>query len=165
MADLREEEAFHCPGWNSPGIGIEIVQGRTHAEMYSEQLAVVVTLVDFLTRTFGVQRQLPGVYQGRPFSRLTGAQGGQPKFVGVIGHRDASANRGAGDPGDTIMAMLAEAGYERWNVDAREDMTAWAQRQQSFRVRPADGLPGRDTVSALKGQGFPHGLWVTRPGD
>jgi hypothetical protein len=121
-------------------------------------------LVDFLTRVFGIQRQVPAVYRGRPVQRLAT---GRADFIGVCGHRDISRQRGRGDPGDAIMEAFAHAGYERFDLDERQDLATWKARQTALGLPASDcdGIPGPKTRRLLASAGKPHGLWVPRPGD
>ncbi|WP_394825044.1 peptidoglycan recognition family protein [Pendulispora albinea] len=108
LADLVTEQAYHATSVNPHTIGIEIAQG-SDAELYEGQLNAVVRLVDWLTERFSIPRQIPDRYRG-PLPVL---QHGGRDVVGVYGHRDQSAARGAGDPGDAVFEHLAAAGYER----------------------------------------------------
>lgn len=159
-ADLALTSAYHAGSVNSRSLGLEIYQGSS-AELYAGQLDIVVTLVDWLTKRFGIQRQTPAGYMGAPVTRL---ESGARDFVGVFGHRDCSSNRGKGDPGDEVMRLLAVAGYERWDIEAQQDLGAWRSRQAALGL-VADGIPGPKTVAALKAKGYPAGLWVRRKGD
>jgi hypothetical protein len=163
-ADLLLEAAFHAGPVNQVTIGIEIFQGG-NAEMYAGQHEAVLTLVDWATRRFGVQRQVPDRYRGFPLTRLgfTGARG--KDYFGVYGHRDVSANRGAGDPGSPIMTLLQRAGYEGADVGAYADLALWRPRQAALGIEPADGIPGPHTRDQLEMVGRPHGMWLWRPGD
>jgi N-acetyl-anhydromuramyl-L-alanine amidase AmpD len=159
-ADLQATAAYHAGAVNSRSVGIEIYQG-SNAELYAGQLDAVVTIVDWLTKRFGIQRGIPAGYQGAPVTRL---ELGARDFVGVFGHRDCSSNRGKGDPGDEVFRLLAAAGYERWDIEAQQDLTAWKSRQLQLGLF-ADGVPGPLTVAALVKAGRPGGMWVRRPGD
>jgi hypothetical protein len=160
VADLQLEAAYHAGPVNDVSIGVEIYQG-SDAELYAEQLAVVVQLCDFLTRRFGIQRQIPDGYDRGQLERL---EAGGRNVVGVYGHRDVTSNRGTGDPGDEIMRQLSAAGYERADYSMRIDFDRWADRQHDLGI-DADGIPGPATVRALAAAGRPHGMWVSRPGD
>lgn len=159
-ADLQNHAAFHAGNVNSVTIGIEIYQG-SKAQLYEGQLEAVVKLVDFLTRIFSIQRQLHWPYRRQALKRgLRRAL----DMVGVFGHRDVSNNRGEGDPGNPIMEMLRDAGYESFNFAMNEDKEIWEDRQIALKLLP-DGVPGPKTAATLVKEGKPHGLWVQRPGD
>jgi hypothetical protein len=158
--DLQEHAAFHAGNVNNVTIGIEIYQG-SDAEMYEEQLISVVTMVDFLTRTFSIQRQIHWPYKRHAIKR--GLRRGID-MVGIYGHRDCSNNRGRGDPGDTIFEMLTDCGYESFDFGENEDKETWEERQRELDILD-DGIPGPATAAELGGEGYAHGLWVSRPGD
>lgn len=160
LADLATVEAYHCPKWNRNSIGIELYQGG-EGELYEGQLDACVRLVDYLTRRFGIERQIPHRYVG-PLDRFLP---GDDTVVGVIGHRDAARNRGVGDPGNAIFNALGLAGYEDVDFDQRGDIDLWRRRQRDLGLEHPDGVPGPVTVAALAQTGKPHGMWVARPGD
>lgn len=160
-ADLLLDVAYHAGIVNEVTIGVEIYQG-SDAELYEDQLGYVVKLCDWLTRRFGIQRQIPSAYRGGPLKRLVQTAG--KDFVGVYGHRDCDANRGQGDPGSFVFDRLRTAGYEAWDLEARADMAAWAMRERTIGLAP-DGVPGPAVVAELARRGRPHGMWVARPGD
>lgn len=159
LHDLVTEAAYHTGNAvNDLSIGIEIYQG-SDAELYLGQLDKTADLVDFLTATFGIQRQIPHKYLG-PIDRLD--HGGGADCVGVFGHRDITDRRGAGDPGDAIMDVLAVRGYERFDFQSGEDLRVWASRQKILGDgMTADGVPGPVTVGRLKVRGYDHGLWTS----
>lgn len=165
-ADLATEAAYHAGEVNEVTIGIEIYQGG-NAELYEGQLDTVVQVCDALTRIFGIQRQCQKFYhEGHPVPRIaTGAA----DVVGVYGHRDVTTNRGTADPGDPVFKKLLAAGYEGFDYGAHEDLDAWRPRQFNLKQKgldvSVDGVAGPGTVAALKAVGYPHGLWVKRPGD
>ena len=159
--DLVTVAAYHCPGWNQASIGIELVQGRD-AELYEGQLDACVRLVDWLTRRFSIQRQIPHQYVG-PIRRFI--DHGPDDVVGVVGHRDCARNRGPGDPGSRIFYALGRAGYEPLNFELAEDRDETRRRQRTLGMANADGIAGPKTVAALKAAGYARGLWVRRPGD
>lgn len=159
--DLRLHAAYHAGAVNEYTIGIEMYQGpKPENALYEKQLDVTVKLVNELTRLFGIQRQVPNL-------RLTGvvprlAAGGKD-FCGVYGHRNVTTDRGRGDPGDHIFTRLLEAGYEQWDIVSGEDLAIWRQRQaELLEVAPesCDGIPGPQTVDALRFVNYTDGLWV-----
>ena len=161
VADLQLDCAYHCPKWNTNSIGIELYQGGA-GELYEGQLEVCVRVCDWLTRRFGIQRQIPHRYLG-PLDRFLP---GDDSVVGVIGHRDAARNRGPGDPGNAVFNRLGLAGYEPVDFDQRLDLDMWRKRQKTLGLPKPDGIPGPVTRVFLERTGkHPHGLWVKRPGD
>ena len=163
LADLVRDRANHAAPCNSGSVGIELYQGRD-ADLYAGKFDACVRLVDFLTRELGIQRQIPSLYRNRPIKRL--AAGGED-VTGVFGHRDVTANRGLGDPGDAVFSALAAAGYDRFDFDAGEDFEEWKKRQRvlGFADRRLDGIAGSATTAALARAGRSRGMWVARPGD
>lgn len=154
-ADLRLHQTFHCPGANAHAIGGEIYQGN-QAELYVGQLEIAVLVTNFLTAHFGIQRQIPAPYKGKPTKRLSVK--GQETFVGVFGHRDADNDRGRGDPGDAFMNLLAAKGYRRFDLDLAEDLIWWKKFQTSLGFSNPDGIPGPRTLQKLKDLGMSDGL-------
>lgn len=154
---------------NGYSIGIETEQGPGGA-VYVESIQALVRLVDALTRAFGIQRQIPAVRVGgrlvpdrRVLARF-GAGANGATWWGALGHRNVTGERGPGDPGDVIMQALLDAGYEGFDLATWEDVRVWQLRQQQLGVAPT-GEPGPATVAALARAGFPHGIYVWRPGD
>lgn len=163
LADLETVCAFHAGQIevNNCSIGFEIYQGND-AEFYSGQLDVVRKVVDFITAHFGIQRQIPDYYHNNtPIPRLQ-KMGGRDLY-GVVGHRDVSDHRGKGDPGDAIMDVLANNGYERFDFFTNKDLDVWKQRQQKLGGIDADGVPGPQTNAALLSHGYQYGLWALPP--
>lgn len=158
--DLVRFAAQHAKQANQTSIGVEIYQGR-EAELYEGQLATVVKLCDYLTRRFGIQRQIPDKYAG-PLARLIDKM---DDVVGVLGHCDLDRARGVGDPGRAIFNRLGQAGYEPVDFELSKERDEWRRRQRDLEIEPADGIAGPATVAALEAAGYPHGLWVARPSD
>lgn len=168
VADLLTETTYHAgqKEVNHHSIGIEMVQGKD-AELYVEQIEQTVRLVDFLTRRFGIQRQFHWPYRNQSIHRI---REGGASVVGVYGHREVSDDRGLGDPGDEIFHALRGAGYEAFDFEKGEDLRVWEERQTMLAARlsinlDTDGVPGTETVSALKLAGYSQGLFVPRLGD
>jgi hypothetical protein len=173
---LQQNDPTNFYSWqaglvNGRTCGIENEQGPG-GTLYPAQVQAFVRLVDTITRHYGIQRQLPARRDAagklRPLrgviARLDEHDGACRTWWGVLGHRNITPNRGPGDPGDVLMQALLDAGYEGFDLDAEEDLRAWALRQRGLGVQ-ASGVPGPETVAALKRRGFSEGLWVRRPGD
>lgn len=163
-ADLITLAAYHAQAANGPSVGIEVVQGHGQAEMYEAQIAVAANFAVKLCAVMptAIQRQIPKPYTGRPLARFVAAQQtGTPlaDVVGIIGHRDLTASRGAGDPGDVIMDALENAGCERFDFDHYEDIITWKYRQSVVGLVGPDGIAGPKTVAALKRAGRADGIW------
>ena len=163
-ADLITQAAYHAQAANGPSVGIEVVQGHGQAELYASQIEVAAKFVMQLCAFMptAIQRQIPTVYNGHPIARfVTSQQTSTPlsDVVGIVGHRDLTASRGAGDPGDAIMAALETAGAERLDFAHYEDIAIWKQRQSLVGITVPDGIPGPHTVAALKQAGRAGGIW------
>lgn len=161
-ADLQFEVTYHAGPVNERTVGIEIYQDPKTADLYAGQIAAVVQLVDWLTRRFGIQRQVPVSYSGAPIPRC--ANGGVD-VVGVYGHRDVSPAKGRGDPGDAVFVALRQAGYEAYDLVTGSDLAIWQSRQRALGLGTIDGVPGPGTRAALERAGHKYGLWIARPGD
>jgi len=103
LADLLDEVAYHCSGLNKVSVGIEVKQSPD-GTMYEAQLAAISKLVPMLCSLLEIPRRVCVEYRG--------VRGDLDTFSGVLGHRDASRNRGRGDPGDYVMRAVLEAGFE-----------------------------------------------------
>ncbi len=179
LADLQGMYTWHAKAANKHTIGIEILQ-LADGTLYEGQLQTVVTLLDHLTRRFGIQRQFHAPYvkpEGSSHRLHTGAD-----FVGIFGHRDQTHDRGPGCPGHQIFDLLKKAGYESFDANALVEVTGkkvkgadrvvWAQRQVELNAKlklklklVTDGIPGLKTRDALTSLGKPYGMWAFRPGD
>lgn len=103
LADLVDDVAYHCVGLNKASVGIEVKQAPD-GTLYGEQLATISRLVPMLCSLLEIPRRVCCNYRGVREDLDT--------FRGVLGHRDASRNRGRGDPGDCVMNAVLEAGFE-----------------------------------------------------
>jgi hypothetical protein len=162
---------WHASAVNSWTIGIELVQ-EDNGDIWEGQVEGTVRFLDILTRELAdrdqpIHRQIPMNNLGKPvrgvIPRIANAESAK-SVVGVYGHRNQTSNRGPGDPGDPIFEALLKAGYKGFNYDSHDDITFWKGVQKMLGVTE-DGVPGPGTSAALKARGYPHGLWVTRPGD
>jgi hypothetical protein len=162
--DLILEAAYHAKAANGCSVGIEIVQGK-NAELYSKQLATAAKFTVALCKILPtpIQLQIPLPYQAKPIKRFVDSQKtNRPLFdvVGIVGHRDLTSSRGEGDPGDAIMKALSDRGCQSMDFEARGDITIWKERQFFLGMTMCDGIPGKETVKALKIRGCKDGLWV-----
>lgn len=171
QVDPLRRYSWNAGTLNGRGVGIETEQGPDGA-IYAPSVRSFVALCDTLTRAFPVptQRQLPAVLRNgrrvpdrRVLARFVGEGAGRD-WWGVVGHRNATIQRGPGDPGDGLMQALLDAGYEGWDVAAGEDLDVWAARQAVLGV-PQTGVPDAPTVAALRARGRRSGILVWRPGD
>jgi hypothetical protein len=105
LADLQDEVAYHCVGMNKRSVGIELKQG-VDGTLYSVQLDVAVRVVGMICSLLEIPRRVVAEYDGCRSDEWLDS------FCGVLGHRDASRNRGRGDPGDFVMQALVDAGFE-----------------------------------------------------
>lgn len=101
LADLVAVAAYHCVGFNQVSVGIEVVQQR-NGSLYAAQLRSVAAVVNAIATKLSLPRSVAVAYDRKPRSSVDG--------IGVVGHRDLSANRGAGDPGDFILQAVADVG-------------------------------------------------------
>jgi hypothetical protein len=167
-ADLLAEAAYHAERANGCSIGIEVVQGHASPDLYEGQLAAAAALALEVCRLMPVpiQWQIPTAYTGPvPRFTLSLVAAGTPlaDVVGLVGHRDLTANRGSGDPGDAMMDALAKMGCERMDFAHRQDLLVWKQRQRDLGIASADGVAGSATAAALKSKGYSSGIWQLGP--
>lgn len=163
---------------NPISLGFELVQDKNEQDskrrvLYSGQIEKTVLLIDFLTATCGIQRQIPwNKKENKPnlkqIARLSVSGGNGTDLVGIIGHVNITSQRGAGDPGPHLFYALRDAGYELFDMDTAEDLKVWKERQKQicgFQDAECDGIPLKKTVEALKQKGYEHGIFVSRPID
>jgi hypothetical protein len=165
-ADLVTEAAYHATRANGCSVGIEVVQGKD-AVLYQSQINMTARLVLWLCANMPtpIQAQIPTHYKYKPIARFVESQAlavPLKDVVGVVGHRDLTADRGEGDPGNAIMDALASAGCERLDFEAGEDLAVWKKRQADLGIADPDGVPGHETVKALRATRHPDGLWLLR---
>ena len=162
-ADALGECVWHCGQVNNEySVGIELKQ-QPDGTIYQVQIDTAIKVVSTLCEGLGIQRQVHLPYHGR-VARLSDGR----NVVGIIGHRDCDANRGAGDPGNAVLtALVAKGGCERFDFAAEEDLRAWRGRQAALNAQgcslTVDGVPGPATCAALKSKGYTAGLWQSRP--
>jgi hypothetical protein len=167
--DPADRYTWHATSWNAISMGIELIQDGDGA-LYAEQIDAAVRLIDLLTRTFRIQRQIAW-RGGQPHLAMIerANEKGSSKgadMVGVFAHVHNTTSRGKGDPGPAIFKALASSGYDLFDYTTGNDLSAWKARQQQLGIK-ADGIPLDATCDALAKQAGQSscGLWVTRPGD
>ncbi len=162
------EQAGNVNGWS---LGVENEQGPGGV-LSKPQLRSWVRLCDAVTLYYGMQRQVPArrladgrvVPDLRLLPRFSAAQGSGASWYGICAHANITEQRGPGDPGPAVMQALLDAGYEPMDVYGGGDLLVWAARQRVLGV-PETGVPGPETVAALKRKGVPSGILVRRLGD
>lgn len=128
--DLITTEAYHASQTNPYSIGIEMYQ-TLDGTITEATLNTAVKICDVIVDYLGLKKQFPTSdkicqafarpdgkwhkYRKRAYMR--GGKSGKG-FSGVFGHRNATRNRGKGDPGDVIFEMLESAGYKPVDVDS-----------------------------------------------
>lgn len=110
LCDLLEVAAYHCVGMNQRSVGIEVTQ-QGDASLFRRQLEVVAAMCSVLAREFDLPRTVAMPYTGCRAVMVDGGYASGLEGVGFLGHRDASDNRGFGDPGDFVMQALVDAGW------------------------------------------------------
>jgi hypothetical protein len=166
LADLLDEITFHAGHPNNDyTIGIEVYQDAD-AGIWAASIEATVVLVSFLCEYLDLPKQIAWPYQGGPFTRLD--KPGGIDYRGVYGHRDCDRHRGLGDPGDLILQALLDAKFDGFDVNEREDIAAWEERQRQINAAGAtpqlvvDGFPGPATYRAMRQTGLLFGGCVRR---
>jgi hypothetical protein len=150
---------------NGYSIGVEM-EDLGDARLYSVQMSSAAALGAVLTEAFSIQQQVCWV-DGKPFlgiiPRLSAEGGSGASCVGAFGHCNSTEERGPGDPNRYIFdALVGEQGFERLNFVSGQDLAVWRERQARLGV-PQTGVPGPETVAALKARGYRNGLWSKPP--
>lgn len=168
-ADLTWCAAYHAQSINHRSVGIEMCT-RPDGGIYAATLDATAALVAALTWSgepacglLPVPAMMPrGPYRNAPLRRLEvgGVQTDGAGLCGVIGHRDQTAQRGVGDPGDAIWQRVAALGFEGVDYDASEDIEIGKRRQRALNAldvkagltwRPLviDGICGGQSLAAM----------------
>ncbi len=167
-ADLANEAAYHAQKANGCSVGIEVVQGHDQAQLYQGQIDAAARLALWVCRLMPIpiQWQVPRSYRGGPVKRFADSLAHHgfgvsylSDVVGIVGHRDLTASRGEGDPGDAVMRAFFAFGCEQFDFGAGEDLATWKDRQAKLGLPNPDGIPGPKTVEALRGSLHPEGIW------
>lgn len=176
--DLNLHKAYHAGQCNDHSIGIEMYQDVNGTITY-ETIESCVKILDVITSEFGIQRQFPvedhiltrfardthGKTKSQRAAYMAGGRSGVD-YYGIFGHRNATKNRGVGDPGNHIFEALEKAGYEKFRIEDNEDIQVWIDRQKNYcHMNSCNGIPGPVTTEILEQSGKKHGMWIERPGD
>lgn len=180
LIDLVKYEAFHATKVNPYSVGIEMVQmadGTVYQATLDSTLLLVLRLCDLLGIPFQTTSR---IYRTNTIiERLR--YGGANDVVGVFGHRDNAwkfpewlkpearikypngyADRGRGDPGDEIYAMMRRRGAMMFDFDARQDLAYWKAIQVRLNASynaglTVSGVCDQTTVAVLRAQGLWNG--------
>lgn len=107
--------ATHANGWS---VGIECVQHPDTGDLWQVQADACVAIVEALCSALRIPRKTYVGADGRPYAGIVrehqeASEGGhQRPFAGVLGHRALTTNRGVGDPGDGLFAVLLAHDFE-----------------------------------------------------
>lgn len=172
--DIMRCAAYQAQLINARALGIEMCT-RPDGSIYDATLDAAAQLVALLTWSgvpggalLPVPAQMPrGPYRNAPLRRLEtdGKQSDGRGLTGAIGHRNQTARRGHGDPGDAIWQRLVALGFEGVDYDGDEDLhlararQAWlnkehARRGETWSPLVVDGQCGPASLAAAKRLGF-----------
>lgn len=172
--DLLRTAAYHARAINQRAVGIEMCTypdgSITRATLHATAMLVAALTHSGLPGSglLPIPAQIPRApYRNAPLRRLEigGVQSDGSGFAGVIGHRDQTAQRGRGDPGDAIWEELTALGFEPIDYDSREDIDIGKWRQASLNATDAkagntnrplvvDGIVGPESLAAMTRLGF-----------
>jgi hypothetical protein len=172
--DIVRGAAYHARAINGRAVGIEMCTypngGITRATLHATALLVAALTHSGMPGAglLAIPAQMPrGPYSNAPLRRLevAGVESDGAGLVGVIGHRDQTAQRGFGDPGNAIWAELAALGFEGVDYDGGEDLELGRARQAALNARDAkagatfrplvvDGVVGPASLAAMRRHGF-----------
>ena len=176
--DIVRCAAYHAEGANPYAAGIEMCT-LPNGGIYEATLDATAQLCAALTwgrhgsqGLLPIPFQIPGkAYRNAPLARCETGSGSTrhqlspSDFVGIIGHRENTSERGYGDPGEEIVTRLAALGAETVDYDAREEQKLARQRQArlnqlaardglTFRPLVVDGIVGPASIAAMVRHGF-----------
>ncbi len=176
--DIVRCAAHAAEGANPSSVSIEMCT-LPNGGIYRGTLEATAQLVVALTwgrrgapGILPIPFQIPRVpYANAPLRRCETGNGATrhqlapSDLVGIIGHRNNTSERGYGDPGEEIFALLANLGAELIDYDAREEQDLAKQRQARLNqldakagvtLRPLviDGIVGPASINAMKRNGF-----------
>ena len=159
LADIFSTVTYHATVSNEFSVGIEMYQ-ESDGGIWRPTLEACAQLNLEICKALGIQFQIHKPYEQKPINRL---KSGGKECVGIFGHRLNTNNRGPGDPGDFIDDFLIDLGAEVFDFDRNEDIETWKERQDVLGL-VSDGIPGPQTVQALKEAGYRHGIYALGKG-
>lgn len=123
--DLVTITAYHCSQVNPYSIGIEMYQ-ELDGTITQATINTAVKICEVICNELGIAKQFPSgnsilkefarpdgkAHRTKKRAYMAGGLSGQ-EFYGVFGHRNATRNRGKGDPGDLIFSELENVGFIR----------------------------------------------------
>lgn len=153
---------WHAGAVNQYTFGVELVQdddGSTYEDQYTEGF---VPLIHAVFDNLGIQKQIPVDDKGQIILRVIERCRGGRTVVGAYAHCNQTANKPEGDPGRYAFEYLLLSGFEGFDLERNEDRDVWMDRQKALGIplKDRDGIPGPQTVAALKAAGYKHGIWV-----
>jgi len=126
--DLVTIEAYHCSQVNPYSIGIEMYQ-ELDGTITEATLNTAVKICDVICTFLSIPKQFPSsnsimkefarpdgkAHKTKKRAYMEGGLSGK-EFFGVFGHRNATRNRGKGDPGDLVFDKLTKFGFIRLDI-------------------------------------------------
>lgn len=163
LADLRDVVAWHATISNFFAVGHETCE-LLGGFVYEAALEATVASTWVGCEALGIQIQIAklGSYTGHPFKRM--ARDGGRDMVGIFGHCHNTEDRNIFDPGTILFEMAAKRGAEQFDIEARQDLAVWSDRQRDLvklgHKLVIDGVAGPATTAALALEGYRGGIWI-----
>lgn len=157
LADLKRDNCYNAGDHvaNETGVGVELYQ-TNDGGIYAATLDAWATLAARLCDLLSIPRWYQRSYGRGPLARFAGPKGGD--VCGVVGHRDISSNRGAGDPGSLAFDVLNAMDFEPIDFDRFDDLARCRARQKHLKAMGCavgvDGLYGAETERAWRSTAY-----------
>ncbi len=169
--DLGYVAANHAGQVNDVSIGIEMYQTTTGL-IYRDTFDSCIKILEVICEVLRIPRMCTAPNQDSimidfaypkytPFNRsrklahMAGGKEGR-EYAGVFGHRNATRNRGKGDPGNYIFELLSERPGWISGLHGEEYKQYWKTIQRDvckFPLEQCDGIPGPKTQAVLQSLG------------